>query len=87
MRELGDHPGAVTMVTINQMNVICLGMGTGLQQLDHLPLEPLVGAIFYYIIGGLTNLDNSNAYVATNTLSRNAITITGGILPRLDTCN
>ena len=50
MRELGDHPGAVTMVTINQMNVICLGMGTGLQQLDHLPLDLLVGAIFYYII-------------------------------------
>ena len=47
MRELGDHPGAVTMVTINQMNVICLGMGTGLQQLDHLPLDLLVGAIFY----------------------------------------
>ena len=52
MRELhvGDHPGAVTIVTINQMNVICLGMGTEFQQLDYLPLEHLVGAIFNFLL-------------------------------------
>ena len=62
---VGDHPGAVTMVTINQMNVICLGMGTGLQQLDYLPLEHLVGAIFnnfYYVIGAIYILLSSGKH-------------------------